>query len=214
MNQNLTFELLKKDSGDFEPTKKDSYLRTYPHFIKYFKSIDQITEHNLVIASHFVYGWMPTIINLDLTQKDKIIALLNTVKNGHLLTPSELELLKKAINNSVVGLSKLLHFINPENYAIWDSRIFRYITGKKSDYGIGNVEYYMDYLLKIKEISKNEDYLSFHDRIAKKCGYEIHPTRAIEIVMFETDKKRQLELRKDKFVTTSIKGLKKMLAEK
>jgi len=214
MNQNLTFELLKKDSGDFEPTKKDSYLSTYPHFIKYFESIDRITEHNLVIASHFVYGWMPTIINLDLTQKDKIITLLNAVKNGHLLTPSELELLKKAVNNSVVGLSKLLHFINPKDYAIWDSRIFRYITGKKSDYGIGNVEYYLNYLLKIKEIAKHKDYINFHDRIAKKCGYQIQPTRAIEIVMFETDKKRQLELRKDKFMTTSVKGLSKVQAEK
>jgi hypothetical protein len=30
------------------------------------------------------------------------------------------------INNSMVGVSKLLHFINPERYAIWDRRVASY----------------------------------------------------------------------------------------
>ncbi|HRL70351.1 MAG TPA: hypothetical protein PLT79_01470, partial [Flavobacterium sp.] len=42
-----------------------------------------------------------------------------------------LEIVKKCINNSLVRISKLLHFINPSIYAIWVSRIFRYITRKK-----------------------------------------------------------------------------------
>jgi hypothetical protein len=32
-------------------------------------------------ASHFVYGWMPTILNLDLSKKEQVLGLLNKVKN-------------------------------------------------------------------------------------------------------------------------------------
>ena len=32
-------------------------------------------------ASHFVYGWMPTILNLKLSKKEQVLGLLNKVKN-------------------------------------------------------------------------------------------------------------------------------------
>ena len=57
--------------------------------------------------------------------------LLNKAKSGNLLNSEELEIVKKCVNNSLVGTSKLLHFINPSIYAIWDSKIFRNITEKK-----------------------------------------------------------------------------------
>ena len=196
--KNLNFETILKDAGKFTLTENDSYIQTYPEFLKYFENLNagEINEHNLIIASHFVYGWMPTIIHLDLEYKDKVLFLLNAAKSGHILNVSELEILKKAINNSLVGLSKLLHFINPRDYAIWDSRIFRYITEKKSSYGIDRPELYLDYLNGIKNVSKNKDYGNLHELIAKNFDYEIYPTRVIEITMFETDRNKQNRLRK------------------
>lgn len=191
--KNLNFETILKDAEKFILTENDSYIQTYTEFIKYFEKINSgnINEHNLIIASHFVYGWMPTIIHLNLEQKDKVLFLLNAVKDGHILTVSELEILKKSINNSLVGLSKLLHFINPKNYAIWDSRIFRYLTEKKSTYGIDRPQLYLDYLTGIKNISENKNYRKLHDSISRNFEYDIYPTRAIEITMFETDRNRQ-----------------------
>jgi len=154
-------------------------------------NIDRIEKHHLVIASHFVYGWMPTIIQLNLKQKDKVLCLLNATKNEHILNKSELEILKSSINNSLVGLSKLLHFINPKNYAIWDSRIFRYLTEKKSYYGIDEPEHYLKYLKGLEIIAKHKDYGKLHNIIARNFDYEIHPNRAIEITMFETERNRQ-----------------------
>ncbi len=196
--KNLNFETILRDAENFIPTENDSYVKTYPEFLKYFENIDagDIDEHNLVIASHFVYGWMPTILHLDLKNKGEVLKLLNAVKSGHLLNIEELETLKSSINNSLVGLSKLLHFINPRDYAIWDSRIYRYLTEQKSSYGIDKPQLYIDYLNGIKNIAENKDYGKLHDLISRNFDYDIYPTRAIEITMFETDRNRQSRMKK------------------
>ena len=132
---------------------------------------------------------MPTIIDLNLDKKKKVLSLLNSVKDGYLLQESELLILKNSINNSLVGLSKLLHFINPQSYAIWDSRIFRYLTEKKSNYGIDQPKNYLEYLKGMDKISKNPNYDKLHKLIINKLPYEVSPMRAIEITMFEADRK-------------------------
>ncbi|MCU4173927.1 hypothetical protein [Carboxylicivirga sp. N1Y90] len=184
----LTFERIKNDTKRLTIQSSDSYIQTYPEFIQYFRNIDSIEKHHLLISSHFVYGWMPTIITLDLTKIDEVVSLLNAAKDGIELSIDDLSILKPCINNSMVGLSKLLHFINPEMYAIWDSRIFRYVTGKKSQYGIDRPELYLQYLSALKSISSNKDYTALHEAIEKQMGYPITHFRGIEIVMFETDK--------------------------
>lgn len=88
---------------------------------------------------------MPTILNLkkyendtdssEVNLEDEVV-LINKAKKGESLDEKELDLLKRRINNSMVGLSKLLHFINPEQYAIWDSKIYRCIRGNKTASGI------------------------------------------------------------------------------
>jgi len=119
--KNLNYENIKADPENFILTANNSYIETYSEFLKYFENIDVIERHHLVIASHFVYGWMPTIIRLETNQIEKVLFLLNEVKSGYLLTESELQIIKNCLNNSLVGSSKLLHFINPRKYAIWDS---------------------------------------------------------------------------------------------
>ena len=134
---------------------------------------------------------MPTIIHINTKEIDTVLTLLNAVKAGHRLGLEELEILKCCINNSMVGLSKLLHFINPENYAIWDSRIYRYIKGKKSQYGIDKAENYNKYLREIRQISKHQDYPDLHLIIEKHFGYPLTSMRAIEILIFETERMRK-----------------------
>jgi len=196
--KNLKFENIRKDAENFIITENDSYIETYHEFLKYFENIEMIEKHHLIISSHFTYGWMPTIINLDTTQIDKVLFLLNAVKSGHLLDKDEILIIKNCINNSLVGTSKLLHFIKPENYAIWDSRIFRYLTEKKSDYGIGNPEYYLEYMDGLKRISENVNYETIHSLISRNFDYPVYPTRVIEIIMFETDRKNQYELKNNR----------------
>lgn len=188
--KNLTYEKLRHDAEKFTVAENDSYIKTYPEFLKYFSSLERIERHHLIISSHFVYGWMPTIIHLDLKDIDQILLLLNAVKSKQILNREEIQKLKSCINNSLVGLSKLLHFINPINYAILDRRIFKYITDKKSQYGIDKAENYLAYLESLKNIIAHKDYEDLHKLIENKFDYAISPMRAIEILMFETGRQK------------------------
>ena len=188
--KNLSLENLNVDVENFMLTENDSYIQTYSEFIKYFENIIHIEKHNLIIASHFVYGWMPTILHLDTKQIDQVLFYLNAAKAGHLLAENELEIIKNCVNNSMVGTSKLLHFINPKLYAIWDSRIFRYLTGNKYSYGIDKPKAYLKYLSALKEIAEHNDYRILHLKIERNFEYQISSMRAIEILMFETDRER------------------------
>jgi len=189
--KNLNFEELYREAIELTLSRNDSYIKSYPEFINYFKRIDSITEHNLVISSHFVYGWMPTIINLNIQDKKLVLDLLNKVKSNEILNQEQLEELKKVINNSTVGLSKLLHFINPKYYVIWDSRIYRYLTDRKSQYGIGDASKYIQYIEDIKNIISHPNYKSMHNIVIEKLGYDVEPTRVIELIMFQADRKKQ-----------------------
>lgn len=195
MENQLTFEIFKKEVENFKVSTDNSYIKTYIEFLKYFENLEKIDEHHLTISSHFIYGWMPTIINFKIQDKKKTLKLINKAKTNIDLSKEELEYLKGTINNSLVGLSKLLHFINPKRYAIWDSRIFRFITGKKSQYGISEPKNYLNYLSIINDISQNKEYLKLHKKIENSVEYSLHSTRAIEIVIFEADKKKQKSLK-------------------
>ena len=54
--KNLVFENILSESSKFIKPPEDSYIKTYPEFIQFFKNINSISKHNLVISSHFVYG--------------------------------------------------------------------------------------------------------------------------------------------------------------
>lgn len=100
----------------------NSYIKSYPALLNYFKGIDHFDGENVVCGSHMIYGWMPTILdlyseppNIDASQAAKI---LDGVKTSGQISDGSLELLVRLINNSLVGTSKLLHFISPNNFAI------------------------------------------------------------------------------------------------
>jgi len=186
--KNLTFKKVLQDAQEFKVSTNNSYIEVYPEFLNYFNSLKTIEKHHLIISSHFVYGWMPTIIKINTQNIVNLLVLLNRAKSGCILDLNELNTVKKSINNSMVGLSKLLHFINPNDYAIWDSRIYKYITGNKTTYGLNKAENYLSYLTKMKEIIGHKNYSSFHELVQKNVGYPITPMRAVEILMFEAHK--------------------------
>lgn len=119
------------DSLEFHLSKMNRfddtyYFDSYFEFLKYFEKLDTIDYHSLVISSHFTYGWMPTIINLDGNYTTESIHILNKIKNNNEMNNDEYLTLVRCINNSIVGVSKLLHFIQPKQYPIFDSRIKNY----------------------------------------------------------------------------------------
>jgi len=153
----------------------------------YFKGLEAITDHHFVIGMHFTYGWMPTILELKKPHENLSCAvdILNDVKRGKMIGIQDLILLRDTINNSLVGTSKLLHFINPDLYAIWDSRVYNYITGHTPhQYQIRNPANYVAYLADCGQLTQDPGFPPIHASMNQKIGYKVTAYRAVELVMF------------------------------
>lgn len=135
---------------------------------------------------------------------NKIAEILNKAKGCEDLDDCDYETLKGKINNSIVGMSKMLHFVNPNKYPIWDSKICLYITrlARYNPDKYGTIDAYKAYTNKIHKIvldifenKKNKDKIDlFVNDIHNKYGYEISYIRAIELIMFESQRNKEYEL--------------------
>ena len=179
------------DAVKFKRSKSLSYEFSYPHFIKYFEDIADIETHHLIIGINFTYAWMPTIFEFGNTDLKRPLAILNKVKKGDELVFGELETLKKLFNNSLVGTSKLLHFISPDKFAIWDSRVCRYLNNGEEPYGyrIGNFDSYLLYLKYCTYLTSLDEYEKIHDIICNEVGYPMTKLRTVELVMYHHGEK-------------------------
>jgi len=120
-----------------------------------------------VALLHMVYGWMPTMLRrTDLESPEdrvKLVRLLNEVKAGHLLSSNELAHVMRFANRSIVGASKLLHILNPNDYAIWDSRVadvFLWEGATRATFA--RIERYEEYLSSLRQWAINPC-------VTKKC---------------------------------------------
>lgn len=167
----------------------DSYIVSYPHLLSYFSAKTAFDATDLIRGAHMVYGWMPTILdlypeppNLDLTAG---AALLTKAKSVGALSDDEISCLARLVNNSLVGASKLLHFVAPSQFAIWDSKIYTFVFEKKAyNYRMNEVVLYRKYLAIISAIQSDSRFEAFHASVNSKIGYTVSPFRAIELVMF------------------------------
>jgi hypothetical protein len=195
----ISIEKIIEDASKIKIEKNSSFINSYKEFVKYFSEIPELNKHHIIIGSHFAYGWMPTIIELKNKSIDEIVRILNEVKKGKRLSSEDLNLLQIGINNSLVGSSKLLHFINPDNYAIWDSRVYKYLTELEPyNYRINDCEAYQNYLNLCHKLTTNTQFEQIHNDIDLKTGYKVSKFRAIEIIMFETERMKSEEEKKKK----------------
>lgn len=176
---------LKRNICNVQLNQNDSYLLSYPHFIDYFKQKDKLTKKDLICGVFMVYGWMPTILKRNDCNYE-IIEILNFVKNNNdVLSEDNLRKLLPFANKSMVGLSKLLHFINPEVYPIWDRKICKYFYSTSHNYQIQNVSNYLKYTNAIHKALEFELPEEFN-LIKKQLDYNISDIRLIEISIFYT----------------------------
>jgi hypothetical protein len=200
----IDIEKFKADCEEFIKYLPDidinqrSYYITYPEFLEHFRRITKFEKHDVIVGIHLIYGWMPTICHLKSEDFAQVANILNKVKeNKKQLVEKELNILRNVFNNSIVGTSKLLHFISPENYPIWDRNVCRYL--KISVYKANNTFVYLQYIDTCKYIIEH-----CKDNNSKNCinsvknkmkEFELHKEneisdmRAVELVMFTNGQK-------------------------
>ncbi len=178
---------------DLEPHTRvlqdDSYILSYPHILSYFSAKTTFDAADMVRGAHMVYGWMPTILELYPEPPNPDLAagaaLLTKAKATGALCDQEIASLAALINNSLVGASKLLHFVAPDQFAIWDSKIYAFVFEKKPyNYRVNEVANYRSYLNMLSRIRSDSRFKAFHASVNGKIGYAVSPLRAVELVMF------------------------------
>lgn len=190
----LVFESLKNYKIEFENI---SYFESYFEFVEFFKRIETIDYHSLVISSYFTYGWMPTILKKFNTKDniDDVITILNKVKNHIEINNIEYGKLVDCINNSIVGVSKLIHFINPTDYPIFDSRIKNYFkenhllesiwkpTYQNKNKDVKQYQLYRDICF---EMISDDRFQKIYDESIKQLGFDrdITKMRVLENLFF------------------------------
>lgn len=114
-----------------EGTYSSAYASIRNHFRQFRNGI---SRDEAIVALHIVYAWMPQILrlakwrqyNFGQVQEQAVLVLLNDVlrvRTPKRLTAMDMSLLFRFCCNSVPAASKLLHFLNPHVFPIWDSNV-------------------------------------------------------------------------------------------
>lgn len=167
----------------------DSYIVSYPYLLSYFASKQVFVAEDVVRGAHMAYGWMPTVLELypKALNNDfqKGAKLLSKAKSTGVLADDEFAQLASLINNSLVGASKLLHFVSPDHFPIWDSKIYAFVFNEKPhNYRVSQVSKYRKYIWMLEQLRKDQRFPKFHSSVSRKVGYQISALRALELVMF------------------------------
>jgi hypothetical protein len=173
--------------ADSYTAKVDIYVEMYQYYVNFFKEKDTLNNSDIVIGVGFTYSWMPTILKrLNLSNIDHVTKILNNVKQSIEISDDDLLLLKEFSNNSLVGVSKLLHFINPEKYAIWDSRVFKFLNNNEAahKYKLEKVNVYREYLSYLNNLKRSGSLNDVVAEIKSKINYPISDFRALELLFF------------------------------
>lgn len=182
---NFRYERLIQDARKIRIPKEESYLTAYQEFVKYFQDIETINHHNTIIGISFTYSWMPTILGFRPEKISEATTILNNAKQGNRPNSNALDILKSCFNNSLVGSSKLLHFVNPEQFAIWDSRVYRYLFNHEPhSYRVENNPTYLDYLSFCDELINCNFINELRSIVENEVGYKMTAMRAIELIFF------------------------------
>lgn len=161
-----------------------SYLRSYNHLLAFFKE-KVLDESSLIQGAFMIYGWMPKTLNI--CKFDVSIAFvlqsLKRLQDANNFDVKDLEVVKGFTNNSIVGASKLIHFIYPDQFPIWDSKICSKLFEGNVHYQVEKIENYLLYLKSIRKFKSHTACVGFTKEF-KKTHYEITSIRAAELMIF------------------------------
>lgn len=103
----------------------------YSCLVAYFSRPGPIVWSDAVAGLHVIHGWMPTRVNfervlmLESDRRDELVANLNAVRKKGAIGADGLLTLAEFAGNSVAGASRLLHFLSPRSFPVWDGRTAR-----------------------------------------------------------------------------------------
>ena len=175
-------------------------LRAYTYLATYRAMVALASEPSALDLARFhqiavmAYRWMPRILRLDRAHAEPALMSLRRARTVTIadLVASEIAPVARCLH-SVVGASKVLHFVNPDVFPISDSGIARFRGVPVSD--LEDEEQYCVYVREVHRIigepgfdALREDFLAAYRARLEVSGippYQITPVRAVEAAAFE-----------------------------
>jgi len=180
------------------PSPDDSYLRSYPYLVAHVAALGRLDEGAFTAVAHLAYGWMPTVLHLHADAIAAALPCVERARQGEVLSAAEVQQVAAAVNRSVVGASKVLHFVNPARYPIWDRRVYRFYhgtpDGRPADghfYQVNDAAAYWAYADICRQVVRLPGFATVHAAVSAQfqplpgyAGFQVTPLRALEYVMF------------------------------
>jgi hypothetical protein len=144
-----------------------------------------------------VYGWMPRVLRLNANSIARAVGTLRRAQAAN-EEACDTELIRDvaACLSSTVGASKLLHFVNPEIFPIWDSNVERIRCGTTpSQHHMQQTRHYLAYFREVhacRRMSGFADFFGAFERAYRERlvrlridPYHVTEVRGIESAAFE-----------------------------
>ncbi len=134
------------NSEDEDSRRINWYFTSYDYFIGYFKKLEKISEQDLIIGIAMAYSWMPTIARVmhKKLPTEKNLTFVNRFFSGDIKNNEEIiNGLKPLVSESIVGMSKFMHFLKPDKYPILDGKINQRLMNRSN---IPTEKDYLNYL--------------------------------------------------------------------
>ena len=164
-----------------------SYLHYYRAIAEHFASVETFDTDSFIVAAHVVYGWMPGVLQLAVDEPADLQRAASAMNRSRVefFTDEDLGHLIRVMNNSLVGVSKLLHFASPEIFAIWEPNVYRFVVEKKPfHYRMNSTKEFADYHAKLKGLQEDPRFPGFHASVNHMVGYPVTAVRALELAIF------------------------------
>ena len=174
--------------------RRHTYLATYPGLVAIGTAPGVVNTLRFLQLATMVYGWMPRVVRVDAAHTAGVVAAFcaaRAVTSDNFYTIPIQEIADCL--HSVVGASKMLHFINPSVFPIWDSKIERFRALPNSK--MNSVGQYIDYVHEANSIRVEPGFTEFYNGFCNVYSnrllasgidaYAITEVRAIESAAFE-----------------------------
>lgn len=174
-----------------------TYLSTYPSIRAVGVAAGPILLDRFNQLAAMAYGWMPRIVRIDPHDTSRALAALVAAQRA---TPARLCRIAvadvAACLHSLVGASKVLHFVNDAVFPIWDSSIETFRLNGPPPYNHMNVAAnYFAYAEEVHGIRLDPTFPAFLTQLTAAMNarltalgiahYPISEVRAIEAAAFE-----------------------------
>lgn len=176
------------------------YLKSYYYFLEYFHDIHEFESRHVVIGAGFTYSWMDTILSWRIENEQalvsaaKVLTEAKKIKSIDDIKTTPIGDLKGVVSDSYIGTSKLLHFVNPGVFPIYDSHICRYVHGEVEKYHVNTKKRFFGYIDEIAKLLQepkfeNDIYAPILKTLESFSFSPVSRVRAVEMAMFHHQRK-------------------------